>query len=260
MKKGRMKYIVLIIVLIIYGVFMYLFFGIDETRERKATTTLLIGNSAVWNYSSRSWMNITNNQTLSSLNWQKFTTYVNNQFFGNYSVWLDDKWYLFDDNRQAVNYQGDLFAYQADFDMDVLPFTVSDIDDFSYVNQVLEEHELSSNASYTLAKMTSFDFDKDGVLEEFYFVSNVFATDFFPDKYFSFVFMVKSGKIYMLYEDVDQNDGTNGCRPQLYTVADFDNDRDYELILVCSKYSVQTPVAMLYEFSDGEFKIVISNQ
>ena len=64
----------------------------------------------------------------------------------------------------------------------------------------------------------------------------------------------------MLYEDVDQNDGTNGCRPQLYTVADFDNDKEYELVLVCSKYSVQTPVAMLYEFSDDQFKIAISNQ
>ena len=260
MKKGRMKYIVLIIVLIIYGVFMYLFFGIDETREREASTTLLIGNSAVWNYSSRSWMNITNNQTLSSLNWQKFTTYVNNEYFGEYSVWLDDKWYLFDDNRQAVSYQGDLFAYKADFDMNVLPFTVSKIEDFTYVNQVLNNHQLSSDSSYTLTNMSSFDFDKDGVNEDFYFVSNVFATDFFPDKYFSFVFMVKSGKIYMLYEDVDQNDGTNGCRPQLYTVADVDDDRSYELIVECSRYSVQEPVIMLYEFLDDEFKITISNQ
>lgn len=260
MKKGRMKYIVIIIVLIIYGVFMYLFFGIDESRERRASTTLLIGDSTVWNYSARDWMNVTNQQSLSSLDWQKFHVYVDNEYFGNYSVWLDDKWYLFDDNRNAVNYQGDLFAYQADFDMDVLPFTLSDIDDFSYVNQVLEEYELSSNASYTLANMTSFDFDKDGVLEDFYFVSNVFATDFFPDKYFSFVFMVKSGKIYMLYEDVDQNDGTNGCRPQLYTVADVDDDRSYELIVECSRYSVQEPVIMLYEFLDDEFKITISNQ
>ena len=79
MKKGRMKYIVLIIVLIIYGVFMYLFFGIDESRERRASTTLLIGDSTVWNYSARDWMNVTNKQSLSSLDWQKFHVYVDNE-------------------------------------------------------------------------------------------------------------------------------------------------------------------------------------
>ena len=66
--------------------------------------------------------------------------------------------------------------------------------------------------------------------------------------------------IYMLYEDVDVNEGVNGCMPNLYTVADLDNDQDNELILTCAKYSNQTPVAMLYEFRDNAFEIKISNQ
>ena len=73
---------------------------------------------------------------------KNFIVYVDNEYFGNYSVWLDDQWYLFDDNRNAVTYQGNLFAYQADFDMDILPFTTVDITDFTYVNQVLKEYDL----------------------------------------------------------------------------------------------------------------------
>ena len=44
------------------------------------------------------------------------------------------------------------------------------------------------------------------------------------------------------------------------TVQMVDDDRSYELILECSRYSVQEPVIMLYEFLDDEFKITISNQ
>lgn len=260
MKKGKSKYIILIIILIVYGAVMYFAFGVNESKERKASTTLLVGNSAVWNYSSRDWMNVTTSSLLSSLNWQKFKIYVNNQYFGKYSVWKDDQWYLFDSNKNAVSYSGDLFAYKADFDMKIADFSIADITDYTYVNQVLQEHGIDSNSDYTLANVYKVDFDNDGIVEEFYAVSNVFAIDFFPEKYFSFVFMVDNNKIYMLYEDVDVNEGVNGCKPSLYTVADFDNDQDYELILNCAKYSNQTPLTMLYEFHNNKFEIEISNQ
>ncbi len=260
MKKGKLKYIIIIVIVLIYGSIMYLVFGVSETRKRKTTTTLLVGTSAVWNYSSQSWMNITKPSLLSNLNWQKFKIYVDNQYFGKYLVWKDDQWYLFDNNKNAVSYQGNLFAYKADFDMDIVNFSTTDIKDYSYVNKVLVEHDLDINSDFTLAHVSNVDFDKDGVMEQFYVVSNVFAIDFFPDKYFSFVFMVDDNQIYMLYEDVDINEGVNGCKPNLYTVADVDNDQNYELILTCAKYSNQTPLTMLYEFDDNMFKIKISNQ
>lgn len=260
MKKGRFKYIVIIVVLIIYAIGMYVIFGVSEKREREASTTILVGDSAVWNYSSRDWLNMNTPQLLSNLNWQTFDVYIDNEYFGNYSVWLDDKWYLFDQNKNAVSYQGNLFAYRGDFDMDILPFTTTSITDYTYVRRVLEDHGLDPNSQFTLAMFTSFDFDKDGAVEDFYIVSNVFADDFFPEKYFSFVFMVDDGQTFMLYEDIDTNSGVNGCKPNLYTVADVDNDSRYELILTCSKYSNQTPVTMLYEWENQAFEIAISNQ
>lgn len=261
MKKGKLKYIIIIVILILYGGVMYLVFGVSETKERKATTTLLVGDSAVWNYSSRDWMNLNTPSLLSSLNWQKFKIYIDNQYFGKYLVWQDDeRWYLFDNHKNAISYQGNLLAYKADFDMDIVDFSTSDITDYAYVNQVLEEHGFTTDVTYTLENVTKVDFDKDGILEEFYIVSNVFAIDFFPEKYFSFVFMVDNNKIYMLYEDVDTNEGVNGCKPNIYAVADVDNDRNYELILTCAKYSNQTPLTMLYEYRDNAFEIEISNQ
>ena len=71
--------------------------------------------------------------------------------------------------------------------------------------------------------------------------------------------MVDNEKIYMLYEDSDTNTGVNGCKPALYTIGDFDYDKDNELILSCAKYSNQTPIFMLYEFQNNAFRIEISN-
>lgn len=260
MKKGIKKYIIIIIVLIIYCGFMYFTFGISENKKRKTNVSLLVGDSTVWNYTSGDWMNVTSQKSLSSLNWKKFNIYVDNQYFGNYLIWLDNQVYLFDKNHKAIPYQGMLFGYKSNFEMDVLSFNSSTISNFSYAKKVLSNHQLDVNSPYTLSTVSSLDFDQDGQNEDFYFISNVFANDFFPEKYFSFAFMVKNDKIYMLYEDVDKNDGVNGCKPNLYSVADVDNDSNYELILSCSKYSNQVPIMMLYEFLNDEFKIVISNQ
>ena len=260
MKKGKFKYFVIILVLVIYAVCMYLAFGVSETKERKTTTTVLVGNAAVWDYSSRKWMNVTTPSLLSKLNWQTFHIYIDHAYLADYLVWNDDQWYLFDENRQSISYQGELFAYQGDFDMKVLSYESANITDYTYAKQVLKNHNISSDAQYTLATVSSLDFDQDGVNEDFYIISNVFAIDFFPNQYFSFVFMVDNDSIYMIYEDVDVNEGVNGCMPNLYTVADLDNDQDNELILTCAKYSNQIPVAMLYEFHNNAFEIEISNQ
>lgn len=260
MKKGYFRYIVLIVIVVLFGIGMYVIFGIDEGKERKASSILIVGDNAVFQYASRNWMRLSSQSSISNLNWQKFKTYVNNEYFGDYLVWNSDKWYLFDDDRNAVSYQGNLFAYQAEFDMRILPFSTTSITDYTYPKQVLEEHGLDPNSSYTLDNLVTFDFDGDGVLEEFYVISNVFSIDTFPEKYFSFVFMVDNEKIYMMYEDVDVNDGVNGCRPNIYTVGDFDNDSFFEIIVNCSEYSVQGSVVMLYEWDNEAFKIVISNQ
>ena len=261
MKKGKVKYIVIIVILVIYCVLMYLAFGVDETKRRETAATLLIGDSAIWNYSGGSFTNITSQSTISSFDWQEFTVYVDNQLLGNYSVWYDDRWYLFDEGQNAVDYQGNLFAYKADFDMNILPFTVQEISDYRYVEQVLSEYGITT-PGYTVDNYYAIDLDQDGVDEEFYAVSNCFMDiDIgFPDEYFSFLFMVDDGVITMLYEETGQNQAVNGTQPIIYSVLDIDNDSNYEMIVMGYKYSVQLPYVMLYKYEDGTLKLEFSNQ
>ena len=60
--------------------------------------------------------------------------------------------------------------------------------------------------------------------------------------------------------DISKNEVFNGCKPYFYSFLDIDMDRKSEFILSCSDYSVSKRVDMLYQFSDDNFKIAISNQ
>lgn len=259
MKKGRKKYIILIIILIIYFIVMFISFGMDNFKK-KEKTIIIVDNGTVWESDGNKWYNITTINQIKSLNWKEFTVLSDGKKFGNYYLWYDDsRWYLFDKNKKAVSYSGDIFAYQSSTRINVLPMNIKNIEDFTYVRKVLSNNGLSEDSKFTMATVSSFDIDSDGVEEDFYVVSNVFATDFFPDKSFSFVFMVKDNKIYMLYNDIDNNTGTNGCMPYLNNVLDVDNDGNYGVIVSCSKYSLQGTTNMLYTLDDGKFKIIISN-
>ena len=75
--------------------------------------------------------------------------------------------------------------------------------------------------------------------------------------------MVKNNKVYYLYNDISNNrESLNGCKPYLNAVLDTNNDKTYEIILSCARYSVSESIDMLYKFDKEKdaFKIVISNQ
>jgi len=239
---------------------MFLALGVNNIKKSKYDTTLIVGNSAVWTYKDKRWFNLTSLSEIEHFNWEEFNVFSNNEKIGNYYLWYSDEWYLFDKEKNAINIDGDLFAYQANHDINILSFTEEEITDDTYVNYVLQENDLSLSSQFTTKYKLSFDFDNDGEVEDFYVISNAFPLDFDPEKVFSFVFMVKNDYIYYLYNDISSNRSFNGCKPFVKNVLDVDNDNIYEMILGCGRYSVSEEVDMLYKFIDDSFKIVISNQ
>ena len=258
--RGKNTYITLIVIIAIFFVFMFFVFGLPNIKKDNYSTTIIVSDEAIWNYQKKKWKNISSSSSIQKLNWKKYKVFVNNSELGNYYLWKDDKWYAFDDNRSAVIINGDLLAYQSNFDLKVYSFMEEKITDRTYVDQVLSENQLSINSKFTSSSMISFDFDFDGISENFYFISNAFPNDFIPDHIFSLVFMEKNGEIYPIYTDVSSNQGFNGCKPYFRSFLDVNDDNISEFILSCSRYSTAGVVDMLYEFQDGEFKIIISNQ
>lgn len=259
MKKNR-RYIILIAILIIYIIIMIWWLGADNIKKVNNSTTILVGDNTVWNYSDKKWLNITNQTTVKEMDWKKFTVYLDNEKKGSYYLWHDDKWYLFDEDKNAVNATGKFLAYRSNYNIKVKNFTETTVSNDTYIKEVLIENNLSPSSEFTTQSMTLFDIDNDGIDERFYVISNVFALDFTPDTIFSIVFMVKDNKIYYIYNDISQNIGNNGCKPYLNSFIDVNEDDNYEIIVSCGKYSISEPVDMLYKFNKDEFKILISNQ
>lgn len=258
--RSKKTYIIILIVLIVYFLVFFFLFGKKNIDQEKYSTTFVIGDSTVWNYSGKKWVNITSETSMAKLDWQKFDVYVDNQKLGNYYLWHDDKWYAFNDNKEAITITGKMLAYKSNHEIKIQEYKEEEITDFSYVHQVLKENNLSTSSILTTSNQSTIDIDNDGIEEKLYLISNVFALDFVPDTVFSIVFMVKDGEIKYLYKDISKNTGFNGCKPYINYVLDTNNDNKNEIILSCGKYSDQKTVDMLYKYTEGEFKIAISNQ
>jgi len=258
--RKKSTYIILLVVIVVFFVVMFLAFGVSNIKRGKYATTLIVGDDTVWTYNNKHWMNVTKQSTLKKINWNKFNVYLDNKEFGQYYLWHDDKWYAFDEKKNAVILNGELLAYNSNYKIKINNFNQNDITDRTYVNYVLEQNDLSPSSQTTTEYVVDYDFDKDGVEEQFYVISNVFAMDFDPETSFSIVFMVKDEKVYYLYNDISKNRSYNGCMPYITSFLDVDNNNVDEMILSCARYSVNGVVKMLYTFENGEFKIVISNQ
>lgn len=259
MAKNK-TYIILLIIIFTFFVVMFLMFGVKNVNQGKYKSTIIVGNNTVWSYENKKWSNIESISKVKELDWNTYKVYVDNKLFGDYQLWHDDKWYVFDSNKNAVSISGNLLAYNSNYDIDVSEFSEFTIEDRTYINYVLQENNISPSSETTSEFMIKFDFDKDGVEENFYVISNAFPLDFDPDIIFSIVFMVKDEKVYYIYNDISNNTYTNGCLPFFTSFLDADGDDNNEFILSCGKYSISEQVDMLYKFENNDFKILISNQ
>ncbi len=257
---SKKLYIVLIVIIVVFFFVIFLSFGVGNILQENHKATIILGDSTVWKYQNKKWLNVTNTNSLQDLNWKKYEVFQNNQKFGDYYLWKDDTWYLFDKDKNAVNFEGNLLAYDANYDLNVTSFMEDDAINLEYVNSLLADNNIPLDHEFSNASHIAFDFDQDGVVEDFYLVTNAFTMDYEPDSTFSFVFMVKNDVIYMLYESVLNGGSLNSCKPFFNSFLDINQDHVYELILSCGRYSVAEQIDMLYQFQDGAFKIVISNQ
>lgn len=253
-------YIILLSCLAVFGIVMFLVFGVGDIKSGTYSSTIIVGDSTIWSYSNKKWKNIFYKSSIEKLNWDTYKVYSNNKFLGNYLMYYSDKWYVFDKKKNSIDVDGSLLAYNSNYKIDILDFSSENITVDSYVNQVLSDNNISLSSSFTSLSKASVDFDNDGNVEDFYLVSNAFPLDFDPEYIFSIAFMVKNEKIYYLYNDISKNTSFNGCKPYYNSFMDVNNDGVYEIVLSCGKYSASEQVDMLYNYTDNGFKIIISNQ
>lgn len=257
---SKKVYIALILIMVISSLIMFFVFGVKNIQQEHLETTIIVGDNTTWSYQNQKWIYVRKNSLLSDLSWQKYHVFENNEELGTYYMWHDDKWYVFDEQKQAVTVNGKILAYLGNYQMKPIDFQEENVDDKSFVYAVLEDHGLSTSSQFSSLYKVSLDFDQDHEKEDFYIMTNVFPFDFEADTTFSIAFMVKDDTIYYLYNDVGPTNGLNGCKPFYHSFLDTNMDGIYEVILSCGRYSATDQVDMMYQFENGAFKMLVSNQ
>ena len=257
---SKKAYIILIAILLIFGLVMFVLFGVPNIKKEAMESVLIVGDNTTWVYKDQKWNNIAYLEAIEKYNWREFKVFEDNKELGNYYLWHDDKWYAFKENREALNIVGNFIAYDANYEMKLLDYEMSEVDDMTYVYQVLEENNLARDSEFSSIYKVSVDFDGDNTIEDFYLITNVFPIDFEPEENFGIAFMVKNGEIYTLYNEVGVAVGLNNCKPYYNTFIDTNNDNIYEVILSCGKYSTEGSIDRLYQFDENQFKLMVSNQ
>lgn len=257
--KGKSIYFILIAFLLLFALIMFLIFGID-TKKGDNQTIIAVGDNTTWIYQNKKWYKVSKPESYQKLDWKVFKVFEDGKNIGDYYLWHDDKWYVFDKNKSAVEVTGEFFAYRSNDDLNLIDFSKENISTNTYIEEVLKENYLATESKFTKSYKTTIDVDNDGIGEDFYVISNAFPMDFNPKMSFSIVFMVKDGKIYNLYKNVGEYNAYNGCSPEIIASFDADRDNTNEVLVSCYQYSVSGRIDMLYKFAKDEFKIIASNQ
>lgn len=261
MKKNNKIIIVIIIAVVIYFLVLFFFLGgAKKVAREKNELVLIVDQSTIWTLAKNHWTNVTLDETINELNWLKYKVYVEDEKIGNYYMWYDgNEWYLFDKDRNSINYEGELFAYNSNYDIKYTKFDDKYIEDFSYVEKVLDSKKIPFDQSkLVISSQIDIDVDNDGKKESFYAISNSTLGTNTTDNY-SIVFMVKNGKIYNMFSDIrDKNQTT--CLPYIYKFIDVDQDDKLELIVGCDVLRANGNKKFLYSFDNDKYEILISNR
>ena len=261
MKRNNIIIIFIIVLIVIYCLILFFFLGGSKRISKEKNDIVLIPDqSTMWTCSKNHWTNVTLDESLEKLNWLKYNVYIDDEKFGNYYMWYDNsKWYLFDKDRNSINYDGELFAYNSNYKIKVSKFKDNEINDFSYVEKMLKKKKVNSIdiSEYVVSSQIDIDVDNDGEKEAFYIISNSNISSS-NNNNFSIIFMVKDDKIYDIYSEI-RDDTT--CLPYISKFIDVDEDNKLELIVGCDSLSVNGNKKFLYKFTkDNKYKIIVSNR
>lgn len=257
--NNKKIYILIIVFLVLFALIMYITVGKDNIKSEKNELSLILNNNTIFNYSNKNWTK-EKVDYIDNYNFKEYSIYLDSKYVGDYYIWHDDQWYLFDQNNNAVNYTEKFLAVKSNYNIKVKEFEIVNNDLTGEAGEIFNKYKIYNQDEITENTKIIIDIDNDGKDEEIYSVSNVFPMFYEPEKIFSYVFMKKDNKIYYMYEYESEADSYSGCIPQISAIFDSDEDGISEIALTCSRYSDQEPLNSIYRFRNNAFELVISSE
>lgn len=259
--KNNKPYIIVLVILIILFLIAIITIGISDINKKNLY--LIVDQSSVWEYQKTKWVNISI-LNYEQYNWQKCNYYEEGKMLGNnYLVYTNNKWYVFDSNKDAIIQNNTFLAVGGNKKATVkntnqLP---TDKSDEIIIQQVLRENSITDYENYVTRSKVITDLDNDNEEETLYILSNMFPTDFSPTKVYNIVFVKDRDSIIYVYKDIDDLANMyNNCKVYLNNILDVNEDNKYEIIIGCGYYSTNGVENNMYTLKNKEYKLLISNK
>ncbi len=242
MMKGKWKYAIVFVILIIY-VLIALFASGKATFKRNY---IIIGDSLIVYKDNDGFHKATS--VSDDLLDKTFTVYGDGNRYENSKVqYVNNQWYFFDENYADLNISKFNMAFSGG-DYKALNFSSRyyEDSDYGFLNTALNGFTFSNDCRNSL-RVTQADFDGDGNLESIYTTTN-FSLGGTSESYLSLIFMVKDGNVSVI------NKSSN--KPfRVYSVLDLDNDGVYELVVNYGDIDLSdfNSRYQIYKLKDGNF-------
>ncbi len=261
--KGNKPYIFVLALLGIFFLIIFFTIGLDSLKNRNKNLYLIVDQSAVWEYNKTKWVNVDRKNYL-EYNWKKCKYYEEGNFIHhNYLVYTNDRWYVFNANKDAILPNSKFLAVGGNKKVSVKNSHLIDTDqnDQLIIEQVLKENGISDYENYMTRSKLTTDLDNDQEEETLYVLSNMFPTDFSPTKIYNIVFVKDNDSIIYVYKDIDSfSNMYNHCKVYLNNIIDVDQDSKDEIIIGCGYYSTNGIMNQMYTLKNKEYKLLISNR
>lgn len=255
--KEKKKYIIVFVILAIYILIIFLTNGKNIIRENFDSVYMMISPSTQWKFEKGNWTIATN---IVDYSLKSFHTYVDNKPFGNYNVTYNNKFYLFDDKRNSIKYDGNLIAIRGSIPIDIINFKDEKIEpSIEVVSNALKEKNINASIENIRVRKIEIDLDNDRQTENIYITSNVFYAKENEDS-FALVFIVENNQIVYIYEEIEKYIKTlEMCTPYIQNIIDIDKDKKYEIVMGCEYFSNNGVCHNLYDNKTNRYKNLLKN-
>ena len=196
-----------VIFLVVFLVFKNNESNSNNPNDSKEYSYMIINNESIWGYNG-SWIK-SNNSLIDNTNLE---TYINNVYSGFYTYKLGNVWNLFDGSN-LITYDGLLIGFSKNLGR-VININKVDIDsnDLNVINGILNKSiGIDDINKY---EKVNIDLDNNGIMDSIIYVTNIMDEEL--NSYFSLLYVVFNGSVYVLKNDDVTND--NFYEEPLYSI------------------------------------------
>ena len=264
MKKKNL--IIFIIILLIYGFIMFLIFhnrvNNNTSKESKiidnTTRYLVIDNVSNWSYINNSWKLVSTNAIDNSK--QSYKVYQNNNYLGEYKLLYGNRWNLFNDNNEYVDYNGNIFAYSSNFDIRLIRFKEKEITEEDK-SSITKDYNINNYDYLMNNQIISVDLDGNNELDQIIALSNI-GEDYYDSKNFYNLISVKlNNKIYKIIDENKNN--TDTLKISTYKINRiFNLNNDFYIVIEKidgAESDMPSSTNYLYKFENDKFVKLIND-